>query len=153
MAAAYYPRGFFYRADIVTEFIPDASDLVEVVEVVGVRAPVDVVEVEEVGGNLQRALNRELLRVDPSLDRLNADLDRFTGGRDRNRRAGQDDPRCDPALHAHLPEKVISLTILTHWIFCSTAPFDPVFKRLLSRLPLLRPCLTGLWPRGLLVKV
>jgi len=29
MAAAYYPRGFFYRADIVTEFIPDASDLVE----------------------------------------------------------------------------------------------------------------------------
>jgi uncharacterized protein YyaL (SSP411 family) len=31
-------------------------------------------EVEEVGGNLQRALNRELLRADPTTDRLNADL-------------------------------------------------------------------------------
>lgn len=29
MAAAMYPAGIFYRADIVTEFIPDASDLVE----------------------------------------------------------------------------------------------------------------------------
>jgi 3-deoxy-D-manno-octulosonic acid kinase len=29
MAAAYYPRGLFYRADLVTEFIPDSSDLVQ----------------------------------------------------------------------------------------------------------------------------
>ena len=29
MAAAQYPAGLFYRADLVTEFIPDASDLVE----------------------------------------------------------------------------------------------------------------------------
>jgi len=29
MAAAMYPAGFFYRADLVTTFVPDASDLVD----------------------------------------------------------------------------------------------------------------------------
>jgi tRNA A-37 threonylcarbamoyl transferase component Bud32 len=29
MAAAMYPAGIFYRADLVTEFVADASDLVE----------------------------------------------------------------------------------------------------------------------------
>jgi 3-deoxy-D-manno-octulosonic acid kinase len=29
MAAAYYPSGLFYRADLVTEFIPDSVDLVQ----------------------------------------------------------------------------------------------------------------------------
>jgi 3-deoxy-D-manno-octulosonic acid kinase len=29
LAAAYYPKGLFYRADLMTEFVPDSSDLVQ----------------------------------------------------------------------------------------------------------------------------
>lgn len=62
LAAAAYPTGLFYRADLVTEFVPDSSDMVQTLfgkARKGLSGTLDRREGMRAGGRLIRAMARE----------------------------------------------------------------------------------------------
>jgi 3-deoxy-D-manno-octulosonic acid kinase len=65
VAAAMYPRGFFYRADLVTDFIPETVDLVEAVfdtSRKGAGGALERMDALQAAGHLVRSMARAGVR-------------------------------------------------------------------------------------------